>query len=269
MKQMNKRYTFDDLRDIMKKLRSSCPWDKVQTHETLKPYLIEECYEAIDAVDHKDFDNLKEELGDVLLQIVFHSEIAGENNHFTIEDVIHTVCAKMISRHTHIFGSDVAETSAEVLNTWEKNKNVEKGYTTVTQSLKSVPKSMPALNRAYKIGAYASKAGMDFPAVEDALKKVYEELSELENKLSNNGIFSNISDELGDILFSVINIARFLNINPEFSLTKSVETFINRFEYVENTAIANDKQIHDMPLYELDLLWQKAKQHMLANESGK
>ena len=255
-----KRYDFEDLRNVMKRLRSEngCPWDKEQTHESLKRYLIEESYEVIDAIDNRDFEGLCEELGDVLLQVVFHSEIAEENGIFDINDVIAGVTAKMINRHTHVFGDDVCETSSDVLVNWENIKREEKNIKSYTDGLKAIPKSLPALMRAYKVQEKAKEVGFDWDKIDDAILKVHEELQELEEvyKSQKNG---KIIEELGDLLFSIVNTARFLNINPEFALTNTIEKFITRFGYIEKKASESGKNLKEMSLIEMDKLWNDAK----------
>lgn len=255
-----KRYDFEDLLNVMKRLRSEngCPWDKEQTHESLKRYLIEESYEVIDAIDNKDFEGLCEELGDVLFQVVFHSEIAEENEKFNIHDVIDGVTAKMINRHTHVFGDAVCETSSDVLVNWENIKREEKNIKSYTDGLKAIPKSLPALMRSYKIQEKAKEVGFDWDKIDDAVLKVHEELQEFEEvyKSQEKG---KIIEELGDLLFAVVNTARFLNINPEFALTKTIEKFITRFGYIEKKAAESGKKLDDMSLEEMDKLWNDAK----------
>ncbi len=247
---------FDELLEIMDRLlgENGCPWDKVQTHASLRQYLIEECYEVIEEINLGNDVGLCEELGDVLLQVVFHAKIADS---FTIDDVTRTICQKMISRHTHIFADDKAETPEDVLNTWEKNKKVEKGYKSETEVLRKIPMSLPALMRAEKVQKKASKASMDFADIDAAFDKVYEELDELKTamKLSE----SQKIEEMGDVLFSVVNISRFLKINPEFALTNAIEKFINRFGYVENAAISCEKNVSELSFDEMDSFWNESK----------
>ena len=255
----NKKHTFSDLIAIINRLRGEggCPWDMVQTHESLKTAMIEEAYEAVDAINNSDMKNLCEELGDVLLQVVFHSQIALEEGEFDINDVISTVCEKMISRHTHIFGSDKADTPEEVIETWERNKIKEKGYKTHTESIRSVPKALPALLRARKVQKRAAEAGLDFKDEKEAVEKFFEEISEfMEESRKKNG---NINEEFGDLLFSAVNISRFFKINPEFSLTNSIEKFINRFEHIENFALQKGVEVSGLSGEELNLLWDEAK----------
>ncbi|MBQ7758630.1 nucleoside triphosphate pyrophosphohydrolase [Anaerotignum sp.] len=256
-----KKYTLDDLVQVIKILRgeNGCPWDRVQTHESIRMDMLEEAYEAADAIDKGDMENLKEELGDVLMQVVFHAEIEAEKGGFTIEDVIRGICEKMIYRHPHVFGNgDVkVDTAEQVLVNWEELKKKEKHTETQTEVMKNVPDALPALIRARKVQKKAADVGFDFPVTEDALKKVYEEVQELEEAArAENG---NIEEEFGDILFALVNISRFLKINPEFALTKAIKKFINRFEYIEKSALLQGKDLSGMTLEEMDLLWDEAK----------
>ena len=256
---MKDRYTFNDFVDIMKRLRSEngCPWDKVQTHQSLRQCMIEEAYEAVEAINNNDMDNLCEELGDVLMQVVFHAQIEAEKGGFTIDDVIDGISKKMISRHSHIFGTDKAETPEDVLETWEKNKKKEKGFESYTDMMRSVPKALPALTRAYKVQKKAKDAGMDIKDINEALDKLNEEVNEFSQEVGQNKYRAD--EEFGDILFAAVNISRFLGINPEFSLTNSSEKFINRFEYIEKYAHAAGKDIKSLTAKELDMLWESAK----------
>lgn len=254
------KYTYEDLLRIIGILRSQngCPWDIKQTHESLLPNLLEETYEVIDAIKKQSRDSLKEELGDLLLQVVFHAQISKEQDEFTIEDVADGICKKLILRHPHIFGDEIAETAEKVLENWEQIKKKEKGYQNQTEVLKSVPEVLPALIRAYKVQAKAAHVGFDWTDIKDAMKKVDEELSEF-IEAHEKGNKEHIMEEYGDLLFSIVNIARFLKINPEFALTNTIEKFINRFEYVENTAVSRDMRLEDMTLAEMDKLWEEAK----------
>lgn len=254
------KHDFTDLLNIMETLRSDsgCPWDIEQTHETLKRYLIEEAYEVIDAIDKDDMEGLCEELGDVMLQVIFHSQIAKEFGEFDLRDVIHGVSDKMIKRHPHVFGEDKCETSGEVLLKWEEIKRKEKNIKSHTESLKAIPRVLPSLIRGYKVQEKAAKVGFDWERIDDAVLKVHEELNEFLEVYKGNEI-ENITMELGDLLFSIVNVARFLEINPEFALTKTVEKFINRFEYIETVASKNGKDMEEMTLTEMDVLWNEAK----------
>lgn len=258
----NDKYDLEDLLDVMSKLRgeNGCPWDKEQTHESLRQYLIEECYEVIEAINKKDPDKLKEELGDVLLQVVFHAKIEEENDTFDIYDVIKGVCKKMILRHPHIFGSVKVKDAAEVLVNWDKIKKAEKGQKTQTEVLKDIPKELPALIRSAKVQSKAAKVGFDWDNVDDAMAKIYEELDELKEVYKSKEL-AKIIDETGDLLFACVNVARFLNVEPETALTGTIEKFIQRFEYIEKHASGAGKSMEDMTLAEMDKLWNEAKIH--------
>lgn len=255
-----KRYDFDDVVDIMERLRGigGCPWDREQTHESLKQYLIEESYEVLEAIDEGDMEKLCEELGDVLLQVVFHANIAMGNGEFDIKDVTHKITGKMISRHTHIFGDDVCKTAADVVGNWEEIKKKEQKHKTVTDTLKHIPKHMPALMRSYKVQEKAARVGFDWDRVEDALDKINEEIQEFLDVYKSEN-YGKIIEELGDILFATVNVCRFQNVMPEFALNKTTEKFINRFEYIENQASNSGKKLEQMTLEEMDTLWNEAK----------
>lgn len=255
-----KDYTFEDLIGIIKVLRgeNGCPWDKVQTHESVKMNLVEEAYEAVEALDSGNKDAFADELGDVLLQVVFHSQIGESENTFTITDVLNHVCNKMISRHTHIFGTDKADTPEEVLATWEKNKIKEKGLLGVTQGMKDVCSYLPALMRAQKVSSKAAKAGFDWDDINGVLEKVSEEALELSQAVES-GNTEHIEEELGDLLFAAASVARFANIKAETALKKATEKFIDRFEKVETIAENQGKKLSDMPLDEQIALWNEAK----------
>jgi tetrapyrrole methylase family protein/MazG family protein len=265
---MKEQYEFSDLLYIMKRLRSreGCPWDREQTHESLKKYLIEETYEVLDALEANDKDRFCEELGDLLLQVVFHAEIASERGSFNIYDVIDGICRKMISRHTHVFGNVRADTSDQVVKNWEHIKKEEKGITSHTEALKDVPGSLPALIRSYKVQQKAAQAGFDWDNTDDVFKKVLEETQELEKVYKSKNV-SRIKDEIGDILFSIVNLARFLKVQPELALSGTIDKFIKRFEYVERMVTRAGKKMEDMNLSELDRLWDEAKE-VLPGESG-
>ncbi len=248
--------------DIMEVLRSKegCPWDREQTHESLKRYLIEETYEYLEVVELNDKHRMCEELGDVLLQVVFHAQIAKENGDFNISDVINGICEKMIHRHPHVFGNVCAETSSEVLKNWEEIKKKEKGNINQTSVLQDVPINLPALMRSYKVQQKAAQVGFDWENIDDVFAKIREEIDELEieYKKSNK---PGMEDELGDVLFSVVNLARFLKVHPELSLSQSTNKFIRRFEYVEQRASELGKNLNEMTLPEMDSLWEEAKMH--------
>jgi tetrapyrrole methylase family protein/MazG family protein len=250
-------YQFRHLVEIMEMLRATegCPWDREQDHMTLKQYLIEETYEVLEAIDLQNMDKLAEELGDVLLQVVFHAQIASEHGEFGIGDVITGVCQKMIDRHPHIFGNVKVSTSADVLVNWEAIKKEEKGFKNHTQVLKDVPSNLPALMRSFKVQKKAAQAGFDWDHVEDAMAKVEEELREL-REVYQEGPEEKVKEELGDLLFAVVNVCRFLKQEPELALTATTEKFIKRFAYIEQNA---GRPLEEMTLEEMDSLWNQAK----------
>lgn len=250
----------DRLIEIMKTLRSEngCPWDKEQTHKSLKKYLIEETYEYLEVVDLEDKERMCEELGDVLLQVVFHAQIASENGDFNIEDVINRICDKLIHRHPHVFGDVTAETSGEVLKNWEEIKKKEKGLANQASVLQDVPSNLPALMRSYKVQQKAAQVGFDWDNPSDVFAKIREEIDELEAEYKKSDKDA-INDELGDVLFSIVNLARFLKVHPELALSQSTNKFIGRFEYVEKKAAVSGKELNDMTLKEMDILWEQAK----------
>jgi len=257
------RYEFSDLVDIMKILRSEngCPWDREQTHESLKKYLIEETYEVLEVIDLKDKDRLCEELGDLLLQIIFHAQIAAEDGKFDINDVITGICRKMIQRHTHVFGDAKAENADEVLVNWEAIKKKEKGQKSQTEVLRSVPANLPALMRSYKVQQKAAQVGFDWDNIDDVFAKVHEEIKELEDVYKSKNV-ERIMDEMGDVFFALVNLARFLKVQPELALTGTINKFIKRFEYIEQESEKMGKRLENMKLPEMDELWNKAKVHI-------
>lgn len=251
------KFEFEDLIQIMKVLRSpdGCPWDREQTHASIRQYLIEEVYEVLETIDKNDDEKLKDELGDLLLQIVFHARIAEERGSFGIGDVVANVCRKMISRHIHVFGDAQAQDSDQALGNWESVKKEEKGHINHTQSLKDIPPMLPALMRSYKVQKKAANVGFDWDRVEDVFAKVDEEFKELKEAYKYE-TFEDMQGEMGDLLFAVVNAARFLKIEPEFALTKTTERFISRFSYIESNA---EKPLEEMTLEEMDKLWDRAK----------
>ncbi len=263
------RYDIYDLVKIVKVLRSEngCPWDKVQTHESIKSSLIEETYEVIEAIDLSDIELLREELGDVLLQVVFHSEIETESENFNFDDVCNDICQKLIIRHPHVFGNVVVENCDEVLTNWEQIKQDTKGQTTFTETLRSVPKTLPALMRAQKIGKRASKSGMDFKDITDALNRLKSEISELEEAIAENDSLK-INEELGDVLFSCTNVARKAEADSELLLTDASEKFIKRFERTEQLIRLNEIEMTSLSINELDEFWKKAKAQIQTENNG-
>lgn len=259
-KDLGNKKDFQDLLDIIETLRNpgGCPWDREQTHESLKSALLEECYEVIDAIENEDEDALIEELGDVLLQVVFHASIGKEDGYFDIMDVIGGISNKMINRHPHVFGNEEANTSEQVLVNWDEIKKEEKGIKTLTEEMQNIAKSLPATTRAYKVQKKAKKVGFDWNDVNCAMDKVKEELNEIK-EVYNCEDKSIIEGEVGDLLFACINVARFLEVDGELALDKTIKKFIKRFSYIENEAIKNNKNLKDMTLEEMDKLWEEAK----------
>ena len=258
--QEKETYTVEDLVGIMQLLRgeNGCPWDKEQNHLSIRNNLLEEAYEVADAIDRLDDTDMTEELGDLLLQIVFHCQMANERGAYDLNKVADGICKKLIYRHPHIFSNVVANTSDEVLNNWDKLKNKEKHMQSYSDTLKAVPKAFPACLRAQKVQKRASKSGYDFKSLEDTILKIEEELAELKQALSEKDTKA-ASSELGDLLFSVVNTARFLKTDAEQCLAETTERFISRFEKAENLAIAENKDLASLSEDELDVLWQKAK----------
>ena len=250
---------FSKLREIIAVLRgpNGCPWDKEQTHESLKKYLIEETYEVIEAIDSDDIDHLIEELGDVLLQVMLHAQIGEDEGYFAIEDVIEVLSEKMIRRHPHVFGDREVEDSSEVLRNWQEIKKQEKGETEASL-LDGISKSVPNLLRAYEIQKKAAKVGFDWQEITPALEKVKEELEEFENEIKTESLL-NAKKEFGDILFAFVNVARFLDIHPEEALFETNEKFIRRFKFIEEKVKNSTKPIEDHSLEELDRFWDEAK----------
>lgn len=255
------------LEELIRVLRSEqgCPWDREQTHESLKRCMIEEAYEAIDAVDQKDMDHLEEELGDVMLQVVMHAQIASERGDFDLASVMNRVADKMIHRHPHVFNvstgkksGNEAETIDNVLEKWENTKRKEHEEKTTTQSMRGIPKSLPALIRSEKVQKKAARVGFDWDDVEDAFDKVGEETREL-LEAYRRGEQGHVAEELGDLLFAVVNVARFLNVDPEDALNCTSDKFIRRFSYIEQKAEELGTRPENMTLEEMDKLWDEAK----------
>ncbi|NPB05248.1 MAG: nucleoside triphosphate pyrophosphohydrolase [Aquificae bacterium] len=250
---MKERYTFEDLKRIMAELRQKCPWDRKQTHESLKKYLIEEAYEVLDAIDRKDWEALKEELGDLLLQPVFHARLAEEAGRFDIDEVVDHLCKKLIERHPHVFGEEEAKSAEEVLKSWERKKvEKKKGV------LDGVPKHLPALMRAQKLQKKAASVGFDWSDLKEVKEKVREEWNEFWEALES-GDRERLEHELGDLLFALVNLARFLGLDAEEALQKANERFVKRFSFVERKVKESGKDWGDFTLEELDRFWEEAK----------
>jgi len=245
---------FNRLLDIMDELREKCPWDKKQTFESLRNLTIEEVYELGDAILENDLNEIKKELGDILLHIVFYSKIGNEKKAFDIADVANSISDKLISRHPHIYGNEVLETEEQVLQNWEKLK-LKEGNKSV---LGGVPKSLPAMVKANRIQEKARGVGFDWDNASQVWEKVQEELVEFQDEVKANDV-KKMEDEFGDVLFSLINYARFVNINPENALEKTNTKFIKRFQYLENKAKLDGKLLENMTLEEMDIYWNEAK----------
>ena len=246
---------FDRLLTIMDELREQCPWDKKQTMETLRHLTIEEVYELGDAILDNDLNEVKKELGDVLLHIVFYSRIGSETQSFDIADVCNSICDKLIERHPHIYGDVIVENEDDVKRNWEQIKLKEKGKTSVLQG---VPKSLPAMVKANRIQDKVAGVGFDWEQPQQVWEKVEEELDELKQEVLL-GDANKMENELGDVLFSIINYARFLKINPENALERTNKKFIKRFQYLETKAKELNKSLQDMTLAEMDIFWEEAK----------
>lgn len=250
---------FERLRDIVELLRMECPWDREQTHASLRPCIIEEVYEVAEAIDKQDMDNLKEELGDVLLQIIFHASLAKESGTFDYTDLVNEECEKMIRRHPHVFSDVESKTVDKVLEKWENIKRGEHLKTSHSEHLEGVPKALPALIRSRKVQEKAARIGFDWVDVSGALDKLSEELSELQQALES-GNQAQAEEELGDLLFSVVNVSRFMKVNPEAALEATVDKFIRRFRHIEATVEARGVSFDAMELSEMDQIWEEAKQ---------
>jgi tetrapyrrole methylase family protein/MazG family protein len=249
---------FQELLKIMEALRSEkgCPWDKEQTSETLKPFIVEEAYELIEAIDENDPEKIKEELGDLLFQIVFQCQIAKEKNQFQISDVFEKIVGKMVARHPHVFGNADYKTTDEVLVHWEEQKKLEGKFR--ESILEGVPVSLPSLLRARRLQDRAARVGFDWAKVEDILKKLDEELKEFKEALKTKKQ-DKIEDELGDIFFMLVNISRFIGVNPEDALRRTISKFISRFRYIEMRTEKHGMKLSDMTLKDMDILWDEAK----------
>ncbi|MBP0972147.1 MAG: nucleoside triphosphate pyrophosphohydrolase [Oscillospiraceae bacterium] len=254
-------YSVDDLLLIMQVLRSEngCPWDKEQTHKSIRQDFLEECYEAVEAIDADSVPMMREEFGDVLLQVVFHCQLEAEQQHFTFDDICDEVCRKLVVRHPHVFGDVSADTSDEVLKNWDSIKQETKHQTTAAETLDSVCKALPALMYAQKLGKRAARAGMDWRSAEDAFDYVRRETDELAEAM-RAGQQEQIEEELGDLLFSCVNTARHLHIDAETALRAAADKFRRRFAETERLVTADGKDMAALPIEELDRYWDIAKQ---------
>lgn len=258
--EIKQRYNIDDLVAIIKVLRApgGCPWDMEQTHESIKKNFIEETYEVVEAINKNSSDMLREELGDVLLQVVLHTQMEEEKGSFTFDDVANDIVQKLVIRHPHVFGDVVAENTAQALNSWDAAKQKSKGQKTQTESMLSVPRELPALMRAQKIQHKAAKIGFDWDNADGAFEKLYEEINELKTAMEH-GSKAEIDDELGDVLFSCVNISRFVGADSEEALTASTDKFLSRFALVEQMAKEQGIDMKSSSIQQLDELWDKAK----------
>ena len=256
---MNEADKFAQLTTIMRRLRGpgGCPWDAEQSHESLKRYLLEECYEVIEAIDKSDPEHLKEELGDLMLQPVFHAAIAEEKEEFTMADVLQTICDKLVLRHPHVFGDQIVKSADEQVENWERIKKMEKGEERKS-ALAGVPPHLPALLKAQKITEKAARVGFDWEHVDQVFAKVIEELHEFEETMVT-GDETQMEAELGDLLFAIVNLGRFLSLNPEEALRKTIERFSRRFTHIEETMHARGVQMKEATLDEMEILWEEAK----------
>lgn len=245
---------FQNLWEIMLRLRKECAWDREQTHDSIKGATLEETYEVLEAIDLKDYEELKSELGDLLLHIVFHSAIANENKIFTIDDVIDSISDKLIRRHPHVFGDVKVKDAKEIVKNWEEIK-LSEGRDSLLQG---VPKNLPSLARAYRLQEKASKVGFDWEKKEDVWKKVIEEIEEMHEQ-ERSGSFEEFEKEMGDVFFALTNYARFLGVNPENALRKTNEKFISRFSYIEKKIKESGKSLSESTLEEMDKFWEESK----------
>jgi len=245
---------FNRLLDIMDELREKCPWDKKQTMESLRTLTIEETYELADSILNNNLNGIKGELGDLILHIIFYSKIASEISVFDIGDVLNTICEKLVIRHPHIYENEVDLDEDQVKKNWERIK-LNEGKKSV---LEGVPSSLPALVKAMRIQEKVSGIGFDWENIDEVFEKVEEELLEFKHEIRNNDK-DLIEEEFGDVLFSLVNYARYLNINPENALGRTNKKFIKRFEYIENRAKINNREISDMSLTEMNIIWNEAK----------
>lgn len=261
---MEKTTNFEELVRVMKRLRApeGCPWDREQTHSSLKPYMLEEVYEALEAIDAENDSELCKELGDVLLQVVFHAQIAEEEDRFTIEDVAGAIVEKLVRRHPHVFADAEVDSTEHVIANWEEIKKQERrdaGQQNPSH-LDGIPKSLPALMRAQRMQARAARQGFDWREVGGALDKVEEEFAELRRE-NEEGSTDTVEAELGDLLFSLVNVSRFLHVDPEQALQRAIAKFEKRFRSVESALREREQSMRNSTLEELDALWDEAKKH--------
>ncbi len=251
---------FESLVEVIATLRSEngCPWDREQTHKSLKSTLIEETYETVEAIDSEDPSKLREELGDLLLNVMLQAQIAAENQDFTIYDVIETLTEKLIRRHPHVFGNVQVDNAEDVVNNWEKIKSQEAGYEDRKSVLDGIPNALPALLRGQKIQKRVARVGFDWDNITDVVDKVDEELDEVKESLKDSDINA-IENEIGDLFFSIVNLCRFLDLQAEETLRRTNRKFINRFKRMEDVLENQGKSISDQTLTELDAIWEEVK----------
>ena len=256
--ELKSRYDYDDLLQVIHILRSpgGCPWDQEQTHQSIRREFLEETYEAVEAIDSGDVALLREELGDVLMQVVFHADIESDAGRFTMADVVDEITKKMIYRHPHVFADVQADNTEQVLINWEQLKQTEKGQKTATDTLESVARTLPGLWRAEKIQKKAAKAGFDWADISGALEKLEEEAAELRAAVESG---RGGEEELGDVLFAAVKVGRFAGVDPETAISGTCEKFIRRFRAVEEAVAARGAAMSDLPLEELTALWEQAK----------
>ena len=256
--QKKEHYNVEDLRRLMALLRQpdGCPWDRAQTHASIRANMLEEAYEAADAIDRNAPEDLKEELGDVLLQVVFHARMEEEAGLFDLDDVADGICKKLIFRHPFLFEQEQGQDAGGALTTWEERKRLEKGQRSAGEAMESVARALPALTRAEKIQSKAARAGFDWPDIGPAMDKVGEELDELRQAVDTG---TNVEEELGDLLFAAAKVGRFAGVDPELALQGACDKFIRRFRGVER--LTGDKPLEGRPIEELNDLWRQAKEH--------
>ncbi len=254
---------FIKLIKIMSKLRSKegCPWDQEQTHLSLRQHLLEETYEVLEALDEQDFPALKEELGDLLLQIVFHAQIAGEKHLFSMQDIIENINNKLTRRHPHVFGDERVESAEEQIVLWEQTKLKKEGK---KSAIDGIPRQLPALVRAYRLQNKAATVGFDWPDIDPVWEKLNEEIAELKQAIQKNNK-DWIEEELGDVLFSIVNLSRFLNCNPEDALRRTIKKFIKRFQLIEKKFKRQNRSLQQATLAELDAVWDDIKREEKKN----
>jgi len=261
------KYDIEDFRKIIAVLRApgGCPWDAEQTHESIRRNVIEEAYELAHAIDSGDGENLREELGDLLMQVIFHTCMEEEKGTFDLNDVADTACKKLVFRHPHVFGSVHCENSEEVLKTWDEVKRIEKSQKTVTSTMEGVAETLPALWRAEKVQKKAAVTGFEWPDVSYALMKLREETDELEEGISA-GCFDNVEEELGDVLFTAVSVARKTGVDPEKALHRACEKAIKRFRFMEEAAAGQGRMLEEISLSDMEKLYQQARAQIEGKE---